>query len=73
MNDTSTPVRADADPGEADERPLQGQRPETNRDDLVAVFGTGVKGLNYTGDTVDMLRLNYSIPVTPAAKSTASV
>ena len=43
--------------------------PETNRDDLVAVFGTGVKGLNFTGDTVaDMLRLNYSIPVTPAGK-----
>ena len=43
--------------------------PETNRDDLVAVFGTGVKGLNYTGETVaDMLRLNYSIPVTPAGK-----
>ena len=33
------------------------------------MFGTGVKGLNYTGDTVaDMLRLNYSIPVTPAAR-----
>jgi hypothetical protein len=43
--------------------------PETNRDDLVAVFGTGIKGLNFTGDTVaDMLRLNYSIPVTPDAK-----
>ena len=43
--------------------------PTTNRDDLVAVFGTGVKGLNYTGDTVaDMLRLNYSIPVTPVSK-----
>ena len=43
--------------------------PTTNRDDLVAVFGTGVKGLNFTGDTVaDMLRLNYSIPVTPAGK-----
>ncbi len=43
--------------------------PETNRDDLVAVFGTGVKGLNYTGPTVaDLLRLNYSIPVTPKAK-----
>jgi len=41
--------------------------PEDNRDDLVAVFGTGVKGLNFTGNTVaDMLRLNYSIPVTPA-------
>jgi hypothetical protein len=43
--------------------------PEKNRDDLVAVFGTGVKGLNFTGDTVaDMLRLNYSIPVTPKDK-----
>jgi hypothetical protein len=43
--------------------------PENDRDDLVAVFGTGVKGLNYTGPTVaDMLRLNYSIPVTPAGK-----
>ena len=43
--------------------------PETNRDDLVAVFGTGVKGLNYTGPTVaDQLRLNYSIPVTPDSK-----
>ena len=43
--------------------------PTTNRDDLVAVFGTGVKGLNFTGDTVaDMLRLNYSIPVTPVGK-----
>ena len=43
--------------------------PETDRDDLVAVFGTGVKGLNYTGPTVaDLLRLNYSIPVTPAGK-----
>jgi hypothetical protein len=43
--------------------------PETNRDDLVAVFGTGVQGLNYTGPTVaDLLRLNYSIPVTPPDK-----
>ena len=43
--------------------------PEDNRDDLVAVFGTGVKGLNFTGHTVaDMLRLNYSIPVTPPGK-----
>ena len=43
--------------------------PEKDRDDLVAVFGTGVKGLNYTGPTVaDMLRLNYSIPVTPASR-----
>ena len=33
------------------------------------MFGTGVKGLNFTGNTVaDMLRLNYSIPVTPADK-----
>ncbi len=43
--------------------------PEKNRDDLVAVFGTGVKGLNYTGPVVaDLLRLNYSIPVTPRSK-----
>jgi len=43
--------------------------PENNRDDLVAVFGTGVKGLNFTGPTVaDMLRLNYSIPVTAKDK-----
>ncbi|MBA3455296.1 MAG: DUF4331 domain-containing protein [Deltaproteobacteria bacterium] len=43
--------------------------PEDDRDDLVAVFGTGVKGLNFTGNTVaDMLRLNYSIPVTPKDK-----
>ena len=43
--------------------------PENDRDDLVAVFGTGVKGLNFTGPTVaDMLRLNYSIPVTPVGK-----
>ncbi len=43
--------------------------PEDNRDDLVAVFGTGIKGLNFTGNTVaDMLRLNYSIPVTAAGK-----
>jgi hypothetical protein len=43
--------------------------PERDRDDLVAVFGTGVNGLNYTGPTVaDMLRLNYSIPVTPSDK-----
>jgi hypothetical protein len=40
--------------------------PETDRDDLVAVFGTGITGLNFTGPTVaDMLRLNYSIAVTP--------
>ena len=43
--------------------------PENNRDDLVAVFGTGVTGLNFTGPTVaDLLRLNYSLPVTPAGK-----
>jgi len=43
--------------------------PETNRTDLVQVFGTGVPGLNFTGPTVaDLLRLNYSIPVTPNDK-----
>ena len=43
--------------------------PETNRTDLVQVFGTGIPGLNFTGPTVaDLLRLNYSIPVTPAGQ-----
>ena len=43
--------------------------PETNRTDLVQVFGTGIPGLNFTGPTVaDLLRLNYSIPVTPNNK-----
>ncbi|MDQ3859797.1 MAG: DUF4331 domain-containing protein [Actinomycetota bacterium] len=37
--------------------------PERNRDDLVAVLLTGVKGLNYTGPKLaDMLRINLSIP-----------
>ncbi len=35
--------------------------PENNRDDLVAVFGTGVKGLNFTGPTVaDLLRVSVT-------------
>jgi Domain of unknown function (DUF4331) len=39
--------------------------PESNRDDLVAVFLTGVKGLNYTGPKLaDMLRINLSIAPT---------
>ena len=37
--------------------------PESGRDDLVAVFLTGVPGLNNTGPKVaDLLRLNMSIP-----------
>jgi uncharacterized protein DUF4331 len=37
--------------------------PETNRDDLVAVLGTGIPKLTYTGPTfADELRLNLSIP-----------
>jgi len=41
--------------------------PETGRDDLVAVFLTGVPKLNFTGATrAELLRLNYSIPVTAA-------
>jgi hypothetical protein len=44
--------------------------PETGRDDLVAVLLTGVPKLNYTGKKlVDELRVNLSIPVTPAAKA----
>lgn len=43
--------------------------PEKNRDDLVAVFLTGVPKLNYTGPVLaDMLRLNTSLPVTSAGK-----
>lgn len=42
--------------------------PETNRNDLVQVFLTGVPGLNKTGDKkVEMLRINLSIPPTPPA------
>jgi len=38
---------------------------ETGRNDLVAVLGTGVPKLNYTGPTfADELRLNLSIPPT---------
>jgi hypothetical protein len=37
--------------------------PERDRDDLVAVLLTGVKGLNYTGPKLaDLLRINLSIP-----------
>jgi hypothetical protein len=40
--------------------------PEKDRDDLVQVFLTGVKGLNYTGPTrAEMLRINLSIAPTP--------
>jgi hypothetical protein len=36
--------------------------PERNRDDLVSVFLTGVRGLNYTGPKLaDLLRINLSI------------
>ena len=39
--------------------------PETKRDDLVAVLGTGVPKLTYTGKTfADELRINLSVPVT---------
>ena len=42
--------------------------PEHNRDDLVQVLLTGVPKLNYTGTTLaDELRVNLSIPPTPAA------
>ncbi len=43
--------------------------PETGRDDLVAVLLTGIPKLNYTGTKVaDLLRLNLTIPPTPAGK-----
>jgi hypothetical protein len=38
--------------------------PETGRDDLVAVLGTGIPKVNFTGNTfADELRINLSIPV----------
>lgn len=37
------------------------------RADLVQVFLTGVPGLNANGSTAEMLRLNVTTPVTPAA------
>jgi hypothetical protein len=44
--------------------------PETGRDDLVAVLGTGIPKVTYTGPTfADELRINLSIPPTPAAKA----
>ena len=51
--------------------PQFGPFKDTGRSDLVAVLGTGLKtpALNYTGPTfADELRLNLSIPPTPANK-----
>lgn len=43
--------------------------PETGRDDLVAVLGTGIPKVTYTGPHfADELRVNLAIPVTPAGK-----
>jgi hypothetical protein len=43
--------------------------PETGRDDLVAVLGTGIPKVTYTGPHFgDELRINLAIPVTPAGK-----
>ena len=37
--------------------------PETKRDDLVAVLGTGIPKVTYTGKTfADELRINLSVP-----------
>jgi hypothetical protein len=45
--------------------PQFGPFQESGRDDLVAVLGTGIKGLNLTGSTLaDEIRLNLSIPPT---------
>jgi hypothetical protein len=44
--------------------------PTTNRNDLVAVLLTGIPKVTFTGSTLaDELRLNLSIPPTPAAKA----
>jgi hypothetical protein len=43
--------------------------PETNRDDLVQVLLTGIPNVTFTGSTpADELRINLSVPVTPADK-----
>jgi hypothetical protein len=43
--------------------------PETNRDDLVQVLLTGIPNVTFTGSTpADELRINLSVPVTPANK-----
>ena len=49
--------------------------PEKNRADLVQVFLTGVKGLNYTGPTrAEMLRINLSIaPTAPESMNRLGV
>ena len=39
--------------------------PETGRDDLVAVLGTGIPKVTFTGNTfADELRINLAVPVT---------
>ena len=44
--------------------------PETGRDDLVAVLGTGIPKVTFTGNTfADELRVNLAVPVTPAGKA----
>jgi hypothetical protein len=44
--------------------------PETGRDDLVAVLGTGIPKVTFTGNTfADELRINLAVPVTPPAKA----
>ena len=44
--------------------------PETGRSDLVAVLGTGIPKVTFTGNTfADELRINLAIPVTPAGKA----
>jgi hypothetical protein len=43
--------------------------PEQNRDDLVQVLLTGIPKVTFTGNTpADELRINLSVPVTPAGK-----
>jgi hypothetical protein len=49
--------------------PVLPDAPTRNRDDLVAVFLTGIKGLNFTGDNkAELLRLNMAIPPTAQPK-----
>ena len=48
--------------------------PETGRDDLVAVLGTGIPKVTFTGNTfADELRINLAVPVTAASPNRMGV
>jgi hypothetical protein len=47
--------------------------PSTVRSDLVTLFLTGITGVNDTGSTAEMLRLNTSFPTRPSSNGAASL